>query len=192
MRRFEIVWKTRSREKPEHAKNGVLSRFSQATLAVFFGIPLGLVVGFGSFTFIYAEGFSYLSSDPQACVNCHIMRSQYDSWRKGSHHAAAKCVDCHLPHDLAGKYLAKSNNGYHHSKGFTFQDFHEPIMIKPGNSRILQESCMRCHEDMVHDLVVGATSDRNAVRCVHCHQSVGHGEPAGLGGRIKASERNST
>jgi cytochrome c nitrite reductase small subunit len=192
MPRFEIAWKTRPREEPEHARSGVFSRFSLATLAVLLGIPVGLLVGLGSFTFIHAEGFSYLSSDPKACVNCHIMRSEYDSWRKGSHHVAAKCVDCHLPHDLAGKYLAKANNGYHHSKGFTFQDFHEPIMIKPGNSRILQESCLRCHEDMVHDLVAGATSDRNAVRCVHCHQSVGHGELAGLGGRDKASERKST
>ena len=67
-------------------------------------------------------------------------------------------------------------------KGFTFQDFHEPIMIKSKNSRILQESCLYCHEAMVMNLVLGAKTDQDAVRCVHCHQSVGHGEPAGLGG----------
>ena len=42
----------------------------------------GVLMGVGAFTFLYAEGFSYLSSDPQACVNCHIMRPQYDSWQK--------------------------------------------------------------------------------------------------------------
>ncbi len=34
----------------------------------------GGVAGLGGFTFTYAQGFSYLSNDPQACVNCHIMR----------------------------------------------------------------------------------------------------------------------
>ena len=43
------------------------------------------------------------------------------------------------------KYLAKASNGWHHSKGFTLEDFHEPIMIKPVNARILQESCLKCH-----------------------------------------------
>lgn len=167
---------------------GVLSRFSRTTLGCLLGIPVGLLAGLGFFTFNYAEGLSYLSSDPTACMNCHIMRSQFDSWQKGSHHGAAKCVDCHLPHDFIGKYMAKSNNGYHHSKGFTLQDFHEPIMIKPGNSHILQDNCLRCHEGMVHSLVAGATTDLRAVECVHCHRSVGHGETAGLGGRRDAIE----
>ena len=61
---------------------------------------LGVVLGLGGFTFWYAEGGSYFSTDPRACMNCHIMRDQYDSWSKASHHAAAKCIYCHLPHDL--------------------------------------------------------------------------------------------
>ncbi len=141
----------------------------------------GVLLGLCAFTFHFAEGLSYLSSDPKACVNCHIMRPEYDSWQKGSHHAAAKCVDCHLPHDFVGKYIAKSANGYRHSKGFTLQNFHEPIMITRHNSEILQENCLRCHEDMVHDLVAGAKNGDNPVYCVHCHQSIGHGEPAGMG-----------
>jgi cytochrome c nitrite reductase small subunit len=136
---------------------------------------LGVLLGLGLFTFNYAEGFSYFSSDPKACVNCHIMRDQYDSWRKSSHHAAAVCVDCHLPHELVPKLIAKSDNGYRHSKGFTLQDFHEPIMITPRNAEILQENCLRCHGDLVHDLVAGATSAKGAIKCVQCHGSVGHG-----------------
>ena len=34
-------------------------------------------------------------------------------------------------------------------------DFHDPIMIKPRNARILQENCLRCHGDFVHDIVAG-------------------------------------
>ena len=136
---------------------------------------LGVLIGMGAFTFRYAEGLSYFSTDPRACKNCHIMSDQYDSWTKGVHHAAAKCIDCHLPHALVPKYLAKAENGYHHSKGFTLQDFHEPILIKPRNAAILQENCLRCHADLVHDIVRGSTTAEDAVQCVHCHRNVGHG-----------------
>jgi cytochrome c nitrite reductase small subunit len=169
----------------------------QARLAIFvrgnaaiplLAILLGVLLGVGVFTFHYAEGFSYLSTDPKACVNCHIMRPQYDSWQKSSHHAVAKCIDCHLPHDFVGKYIAKAENGYHHSKGFTFQDFHEPIMIKSKNARILQANCLACHGDLVHQLVGGVNGDPDEVQCVHCHSGVGHGETTGLGGPERAEE----
>jgi cytochrome c nitrite reductase small subunit len=140
-------------------------------LAILFGI----LAGVGGFTFRYAEGFSYLSNDPKVCVNCHIMNDEYESWSKGPHHSFATCNDCHVPPHFPEKYIAKGSNGYHHSKGFTFQDFHEPVMIKQKNSQILQDNCLRCHGDFVHDIVPGSTTDPNAVRCVHCHRGVGHG-----------------
>jgi cytochrome c nitrite reductase small subunit len=152
-------------------------------------VLVGVLAGIGLFTFHYAEGLSYLSSDPKACVNCHIMRSQYDSWLKSSHHAVARCVDCHLPHDFIGKYMAKAENGYHHSKGFTFQDFHEPIMIKSKNAAILQRACVECHGDLVHELVGGVNGSPDEVQCVHCHAGVGHGETTGLGGPEREDER---
>jgi cytochrome c nitrite reductase small subunit len=151
----------------------VHSAMRRQLLAV--AILLGVCIGVGLFTFRYAAGLSYFSTDPRACVNCHIMNDQYASWQKGPHHGAARCVDCHLPHAGLAKLVAKAENGYHHSKGFTLQDFHEPILIKPGNSRILQDNCLRCHADFVHDLVAGSTTERNAVQCVHCHRGVGHG-----------------
>ncbi len=148
----------------------------------------GILGGVGGYTFLYAEGLSYFSTDPAACANCHIMNPQYDSWQKGSHHGVAVCVDCHLPVGFVDKYMAKASNGWHHSKGFTLQDFHEPILIKPGNSRILQDNCLRCHGDMVGDMLEGATTDADAVECVKCHMGVGHGEPAGLGGALRLDE----
>ena len=128
---------------------------------------IGATLGLGAFTFDYGEGLSYFSKDPKACRNCHIMNPEYASWLKGPHHQAAVCIDCHLPHDFVRKYLAKADNGYRHSKGFTFQDFHEPIYVKPRGVAILQENCMRCHGDFVHGTVSGS--------CVHCHRGAGHG-----------------
>jgi cytochrome c nitrite reductase small subunit len=152
-------------------------------VAVFVGVALGQA----AYTFRYAEGLSYLSSDPKACINCHIMQSQYDGWQKGSHHNVAKCIDCHLPHDLIGKYYTKAENGYWHSKGFTLQDFPEPIVMRPVSRRILHHACLHCHADFVHDILsvpdaeVAAGSTEGELNCTHCHRTVGHGDSVGLG-----------
>lgn len=136
---------------------------------------LGVLAGVGSYTFFYAQGVSYLSNDPKACVNCHIMRDQYDSWRKSSHHAHATCNDCHVPHDLVGKYLTKAENGYHHSKAFTLQDFHEPIRIRPGNAAVLNANCLYCHRDFVREITAHRVIKDEELYCVRCHDNVGHG-----------------
>lgn len=152
-----------------------------ASLWTLLALLVGLAAGVGGYTLVYAEGFSYMSSDPKVCVNCHIMQPQYDSWQKSSHHAVAGCVDCHLPHDFVGKWTAKALNGFNHSAAFTAQNFPEPITITPRNARILQESCLGCHAAIVHEAVYTAGRSEE-ISCVHCHQSVGHGERAGLGG----------
>src|SRR5690606_39340961 len=109
-------------------------------------VLFGICVGVSTYTFNYAEGLSSLSDDPKACVNCHVMREHFDGWQKASHHAAATCNDCHVPHDLVGKYVAKVDHGYRHSKAFTFQDFHEPIRITPRDLQIVEQNCLRCQD----------------------------------------------
>jgi cytochrome c nitrite reductase small subunit len=138
-------------------------------------LSIGAAVGLSAFTFGYAEGVSYFSTEPSACANCHIMNDQFSSWTKAPHHTTARCVDCHLPHAFIPKYIAKATNGYHHSKGFTLQDFHEPILIKPHNAEILQANCLRCHRDFVHGIVTAAEDNRKMPTCVFCHRGVGHG-----------------
>jgi cytochrome c nitrite reductase small subunit len=136
-------------------------------------ILVGVVAGLGLFTFNYGEGLSYFSTDPEACVNCHLMQPYFDSWVKSSHQANAGCVDCHLPHAVIPKYLAKADNGFFHSVGFTFQNCPEPIRIKPRNRRIVQQNCNSCHAEMVHELLPAVKSGE-AVSCIHCHRDVGH------------------
>jgi len=142
---------------------------------------VGAVVGLGSFTFGYGEGFSYLSTDPDSCLNCHVMQEYHDSWQGGSHRHVATCIDCHLPHETIPKYIAKADNGFFHSLAFTLENYHEPIQIKDRNARILQESCEHCHEATVHAMsttFLAAASESAAageVACIHCHHRVGHG-----------------
>ena len=152
-------------------------------------VVIGILLGLGGFTFHYGEGLSYFSKNPAACMNCHIMRPQFDSWQKSSHHNLATCVDCHLPHDILGKYIAKAENGFNHSKAFTLQNFHEPIQITKKNSRILQKNCIECHRTFVHELVSDNRIGSNSMNCVHCHRSVGHGESVGLGGPERKWEK---
>ena len=152
-------------------------------LALTAAVAVGVLTGVGFTTFDYAEGLSYLSTDPAACANCHIMQSQYDSWQKAGHHIAAACVDCHLPADFLGKYTAKAINGWNHSRAFTLQDFHEPILITPRNAQILQDNCVRCHGDLVHELT--SVFVDQPLSCVHCHAGVGHGARCGVGGPLR-------
>lgn len=135
----------------------------------------GVFVGVSGFTFVEAKGWSYLSNDPNTCVNCHIMREQFDSWRKSSHHAVAVCNDCHVPHDFVGKYATKAEHGFRHSWGFTFQDFHEPIQIKASSLKAVEDNCLRCHGALVSEITRHAGATSGEVHCVQCHSSVGHG-----------------
>lgn len=57
-----------------------------------------MAVGLGAYTFIYAKGYSYLTNDPAACANCHVMQAQYDGWMKSSHHSVATGNDCSVGH----------------------------------------------------------------------------------------------
>lgn len=133
----------------------------------------GGLVGLGAFTFTYAEGASYLSNDPQACVNCHIMRDVFDGWNHGSHKAVAVCNDCHTPHTFPGKYVIKAINGWNHSVAFTTGNFPEPIRITDRNRQVAQENCLYCHGDLT-TAISHADSD-DPTDCLTCHAGVGHG-----------------
>lgn len=139
------------------------------------GIALGLAVGIGVYTFVYAKGYSYLSNNPAACANCHIMNEQYDGWQKSSHKAVATCNDCHTPHDTLGKYYTKASNGFWHSYYFTLGGFHEPIQIGERNRQVTEQACRYCHQTMVESITVSHNRVMEEdVSCIRCHRSVGH------------------
>jgi cytochrome c nitrite reductase small subunit len=165
-------------------------------IALAIGIPLGLVLGLGGYTFVYARGGSYLTDDPAACGNCHIMREQVDGWAKSSHHAVAVCNDCHTPPGVVGKYSTKALNGFWHSFYFTFGGFPEPIHITSRNREVTEQACRKCHDDIVDGIMgpppivigrmMGTTKAHDGglgqapsavgepFGCIRCHGSVGH------------------
>lgn len=134
---------------------------------------VGLAVGTGGFTFWYGHGASYLTNNPSACANCHIMQEQYDGWLRGSHRSVAVCNDCHTPKGKIRKYLVKGENGFWHSFAFTTGIFHEPIQIKPRNRAVTEKRCRGCHETIVA-MIDGAHESDEQLACVRCHADAGH------------------
>lgn len=172
----------------------------RTTGAVLAALAIGAALGLGAFTFGYAKGASYLSTDPAVCANCHIMSEHFAAWQRSSHRAVAGCADCHMPHTPIGKYLAKASNGFWHSLAFTTGNFPDPLQIKPGNRAITEGTCRDCHGEIVAAIDPGGTAEPVPVRsgtagipvadrpqihdgplgagdrasCIRCHTYVGH------------------
>ena len=160
----------------------------------------GVAAGLGAYTFVYAKGASYLTTDPAACANCHVMQEHFEAWERSSHRAVATCADCHMPHEFVGKYMAKASNGFWHSLAFTTGRFPDPLQIKPHNRAITENACRSCHASIVDaidpvgsDAPIGIrrgvagtpASDRPQIHdgavdsgdresCIRCHTYVGH------------------
>ena len=144
-------------------------------LALAVAVSIGVLGGLGAFTFGYGDGSAYLTNNPEACANCHVMDGHFDSWVNSSHRDVATCNDCHLPHDPVGKWIVKADNGFFHSLAFTTGEFHEPIRIKERNARVVQGACLHCHSDFVH-FMLPAERGEDMLSCVQCHTDVGHAE----------------
>ncbi|MSS84076.1 cytochrome c nitrite reductase small subunit [Actinomycetaceae bacterium WB03_NA08] len=138
-------------------------------------VMTGLVLGLGLFTFVYAKGFSYLSGDPAACINCHVMNEEYDGWLHGPHANVATCNDCHLPHDnVVAKYYTKAENGFVHASKFTLGNYPENIVIRDVSLQITNDACIYCHADFVDDVTHPGNYADEEFSCVRCHSGIGH------------------
>jgi cytochrome c nitrite reductase small subunit len=87
-------------------------------LAIVAAALIGAALGVGGYTFVYSRGASYLTNDPAACANCHVMSEHYAAWIKGSHRSVAVCNDCHTPKNIVLKYRPRARTA-RHSLGFT-------------------------------------------------------------------------
>ena len=146
---------------------------AEIVAGVVLAVALGLAAGVGGYTFIYARGASYLTNDPAACANCHIMREHFEGWIKSTHRIAAVCNDCHTPPGLLAKYATKASNGFWHSFAFTSGRFPEPLRIKPHNRDITEQACRECHREIV-EAIEGPHQASGRLSCIRCHASVGH------------------
>jgi len=149
------------------------------------------VAALGMFIYLVSisRATSYLSDNPKACINCHVMNSQYATWQHSAHARYAKCIDCHLPggHGLA-TYVAKATDGLHHAWAFTLNQFGQRAHISEGGKKRVQANCVACHARIVDTLV--SNRDRfhdftnpqasGDTLCWSCHRETPHGRARNL------------
>ena len=149
-------------------------------------ILIAFFVGIFFYTLYVSNAVSYLSDNPETCVNCHVMRSEFATWQHSSHREVAVCNDCHVPHNnVFSKYYFKAKDGLRHATMFTFHMEPQVIKMHEAGQRVVQENCKGCHQrineqvgllnislkDKIHD---------NGKLCWDCHREVPHGRVKGL------------
>lgn len=141
-----------------------------------------VTVGMVAYVVKASNMVSYLSSDPQVCINCHPMQTQYATWQHSSHRAKVTCVECHLPQDsLAGKLIAKSRDGFKHSVAMTLRTYGYNIRASASASDRIQANCIFCHREIVSQIMLTSAlygseeEGESGRRCWSCHREVPHG-----------------
>ena len=151
-----------------------MSRRVTNRVMVIAAVLIGTVIGVGAYTFVYAKGYSYLTNDPGACANCHVMQDHFDAWTRASHRSVAACNDCHTPPGLIPKYMTKAQNGFWHSFYFTTGRYPDPLRITPRNARVTESACRTCHGELTGSIDAGHGRVGDHVSCAACHSDVGH------------------
>ena len=106
----------------------------RSRLLILMGIVVGLLMGLGGYTFVYARGI-VPDERPGGLRQLSRHARAVRRWQRSSHRSVAVCNDCHAPHDVLGKYSTKASNGFWHSFYFTTGTFPEPIRIRPRTPR---------------------------------------------------------
>jgi len=133
-----------------------------------------LVIALGMFVYV-VEPLAYMGAEAATCNNCHVMDGAYENWYHAPHEKVTECVDCHLPHDNVVNYwFEKGKTGMHDVFYFSTGQTPEVIRAKPETKAIIQANCIRCHQDTVESIVMGAQPFER--QCWDCHRSSAHGE----------------
>lgn len=147
-------------------------------------LVFGMLVGLGAGIAHVSNATSYLSDDPRACINCHIMTPEYASWERGSHGRVAVCNDCHVPHDnMVRKYFFKAKDGTRHATMFTLRMEPQVIRMHEAGRKVVMENCLRCHGNLfagdvtgsVKGLASAAVHKDDGRLCWECHRETPHG-----------------
>ena len=180
------------------------SRFSLGALLIAGGI--GGVIFWGGFNTALE-----VTNTEKFCISCHEMRDNVYAEFKGTIHDSnrtgvrATCPDCHVPHELGPKLIAKakastevwgSMTGKIDTKEKFAQHRYEMarrqwLLMKETDSR----ECRNCHEfqHMDHEKQerVSARRHEKAFKqggtCIDCHKGIAHHLPQGYEEEQEAS-----
>jgi cytochrome c nitrite reductase small subunit len=141
-------------------------------------VILGAFTGICLFLLYISNATSYLSDDPRACLNCHIMTPQFATWSHGAHRPVTDCNECHVPHDsFIRKYYFKASDGLRHSAVFTLRREPQAIYTREAGRKVVQENCLRCHFSLFSDgpgMPYEVLQGRHERQCLDCHRNTPH------------------
>jgi len=122
-----------------------------------------------------------VSSKPQFCGSCHIMKPYFESWKHSKHQNVA-CVECHIPPGVTAEIRKK-----YEALSMVARYFTGTYGTNPW-TEIDDAACLRCHE---RRLLVGTETigdiqfDHSAhlsdmrrgktLRCTSCHSQIVQG-----------------
>ena len=144
-------------------------------------IVLGIFFGLVIYIFKVSNAVSYLSDEPETCINCHVMVPQYATWNHSSHRENATCNDCHVPHNnIVNKYFFKAKDGLRHATIFTLRKEPQVIFIKEEGKKVVHDNCVRCHDNLLTDSKLMTQTafkihSKTERECWECHREVPHG-----------------
>jgi predicted CXXCH cytochrome family protein len=143
-----------------------------ATLTVAIMLALGLV------GVVFAV---HMSSQPQFCGSCHIMKPYYQSWAQ-SHHNEIACVECHISPGVTAEIRKKYEAMAMVAKYFTGTYSENPW------AEVEDAACLRCHDRRLlegqvsfhgvnFDHTPHMTETRRGLhlRCTSCHSQIVQG-----------------
>lgn len=144
-------------------------------------IVTGIIVGLGVYIINVSNAVSYLSDEPETCINCHVMVPQYATYQHSSHREHATCNDCHVPqNNVFKKYFFKAKDGLRHATMFTLRMEPQVIFIKEEGKQVVHDNCVRCHTELLDDSklmtqTAMAAHNKTDRECWECHREVPHG-----------------
>ncbi len=147
-----------------------------ATRIVTFAAGLALALGF-----VALFGFIQVSSTPQFCGTCHIMKPYYESWKVSAHSKIA-CVECHISPGVGAEIRKK-----YEAMSMVVKYFTATYGTKPW-AEVDDAACLRCHDRRLiegkvqyhmvtfdHRPHLTETRRGMKLRCTSCHSQIVQG-----------------
>jgi len=138
----------------------------------------GLLLALG---LVLLAGAMEVSSTPDFCGSCHVMKPYYESWKTSTHKHVA-CVDCHIPPGVTAELRKKYEAVSMVARYFTGTYGTNPW------TEIDDAACLRCHErrliegrevfgSVLFDHRPHLTELRRGkrLRCTSCHSQIVQG-----------------
>lgn len=139
---------------------------------------LPILIGIGIIALL---GFVQVSSTPDFCGTCHIMKPYYASWKHSKHNQVA-CVECHISPGITAEVRKK-----YEALSMVVKYFTATYSTRPW-AEVDDAACLRCHQrrllegkvqfkGTIFDHRPHLTESRRGLklRCTSCHSQIVQG-----------------